>query len=94
VLLDDRPLGALNELEWARGRVYANVWHSEYIFAIDPATGRVVQVVDCADCIRQAGVMDAENVLNGIAYDVTKNTFYITGKNWPVLFEVSIPEGK
>jgi len=85
------PLTRLNELEYARGKVYANVWYSNYIFEIDPHTGVVRRSIDCSDLAAQAGMLTGENVLNGIAYDESAGRFYITGKNWPLIFEVSIP---
>ncbi len=86
-----RPLRRLNELEFARNKVYANVWYSDYIFEIDPFSGRVDRMVDCRKAASRIMNRGEEQVLNGIAYNPETETFYITGKNWPFLFEVRIP---
>lgn len=79
----------LNELEWVKGEVWANVWHTNRIARIDPQTGRVKGWVDLT------GVMgplpDPEAVLNGIAYDAEHDRLFVTGKLWPTLFEISVP---
>jgi glutamine cyclotransferase len=93
VTLNGKPLTKLNELEYARGMVYANVWYSSYVFEIDANTGRVRRIVDCSELVAEAGSLDEEDVLNGIAYDQERDTFYLTGKNWPMVFEVQIPAG-
>ena len=87
----DNPLRKLNELEWDRGAVYANVWYSDYIFRIDPRSGKVTQVIDCSAMSARASGGRNENVLNGIAYDPDTDRFYLTGKDWPALYEVEIP---
>jgi glutamine cyclotransferase len=86
-----KPLASLNELEYARGMVYANVWYSNYIFEIDPSSGAVTRSVDCTALAQQAGEIDSEKVLNGIAWDEERDRFYCTGKKWPLVFEVTIP---
>lgn len=79
----------LNELEWVKGEVWANVWHTNRIARIDPQTGKVKGWVD------MTGVMapqpDPEAVLNGIAYDAEHDRLFVTGKLWPTLFEISVP---
>jgi glutamine cyclotransferase len=92
VTCNGNPLANLNELEYARGRIYANVWFNDFIFEIDPRTGRVLRMVDCRALVHQAQVAASEDVLNGIAYNPGTGTFYLTGKNWRVMFEVRIPE--
>lgn len=87
VTMDGRPLAQLNELECVDGHVYANVWQTDDIVRIDPASGRVTQRVSAANLlspIERQGV----DVLNGIAYDPADRTFLITGKYWPKLFRV------
>src|SRR5262249_49768482 len=79
-----QPVGQLNELEYAQGRLYANVWHSDRIAVIDPATGNVDAWVDFAP-LRQGFAHPAswdenEDVLNGIAFDPANGHFYVTGK--------------
>lgn len=87
VTRDGLPQGRLNELEWAQGALWANVWQSDVIERIDPKSGAVTAEVDAA------GLLSAEerrqtDVLNGIAYDPARRVFFITGKLWPKLFEV------
>lgn len=84
-----RPVDQLNELEWVRGEIWANVWHTPHIVRIDPATGRVKGRLDLAALIPSAG--DPESVANGIAYDEAGNRLLVTGKLWPRLYEISIP---
>ena len=80
------PIDQLNELECVDGQVYANVWQTDTIVRIDPASGKVTAVINAAGLLgADAGAVD---VLNGIAYDPTTKTFLITGKLWPTLFEV------
>jgi glutamine cyclotransferase len=92
-----RPVTQLNELEYARGRLYANVWHADRIAVIDPATGSVESWLDLAALRRgftkPKGWNDAEHVLNGIAFDPVSGHFFVTGKCWPVLFEIRVLEG-
>lgn len=90
VVTGGHPLTSLNELEYARGLIYANVWYSSSIFAISPATGAVVSRIDCDTLVNLANTGSDDEVLNGIAYDPQKNTFYLTGKKWRYIFEVSI----
>jgi glutamine cyclotransferase len=83
-----KPLTKLNELEFAREKIYANVWYNDFVYAIDIASGEVTAAYDCRELIRKAGVTNPDQVLNGIAYDPSTDHFYLTGKNWPVMFEV------
>ncbi|MBI1780351.1 MAG: glutaminyl-peptide cyclotransferase [Sphingobacteriales bacterium] len=83
-------LSNVNELEWIDGYIYSNVWQTNYILKIDPATGNVVGKTDLTQQIQVAlpNFDWQTNVLNGIAYDAATKKIYITGKNWPKLFEV------
>jgi glutamine cyclotransferase len=90
VRLGGRPLKNLNELEFVNGRVYANVWYSDYIFEIDPAAGTVARIIDCAEIVGREAAGSADNVLNGIAYDPGPGLFYLTGKNWRKMFLVDL----
>jgi glutamine cyclotransferase len=84
-----RPEAYLNELEWADGALYANVWQSDEVVRIDPSSGAVTAVFDAAhllDPAERAGV----DVLNGIAWNPRTRRFYLTGKLWPRLFEVEL----
>jgi len=88
VTLDGRPRDYLNELEWVEGKLYANVWQSDDILRIDPASGRVEAVIDAAGLLTPEERASTD-VLNGIAYDPARKVFLITGKLWPKLFEVT-----
>ena len=79
----------LNELEWAEGALYANVWMSDEILRIDPADGRVTAVWNAAGLLAPEESARAE-VLNGIAWNSASGRFYLTGKLWPRLFEVEL----
>ncbi len=87
-----KPLSKLNELEYARGMVFANVWYSDMIFGIDPNTGEVEKVINCTFLVRRAGVSDPKHVLNGIAYEPSSGHLFVTGKNWPTVFVIDVPE--
>ena len=87
VKLRDRPLFQLNELACVGGLVYANVYQEQYLVAIDPETGQVTRQIDASGLLTTAEARNAD-VLNGIAFDPGSETFYITGKLWPKMFEV------
>lgn len=87
VTQDGQPLAMLNELECVQGLVYANVWLTDTIVEIDPTTGEVIAVIDASGLLTEAEAQSAD-VLNGIAYRPETETFLITGKLWPVIFEV------
>jgi glutamine cyclotransferase len=90
VNLDGAPLDRLNELEYIRGEIYANIWYKDLIARIDPASGEVVGVIDCGSLRDGEGAPAPNDVLNGIAYDARGDRLYITGKNWPWIYEVSL----
>jgi glutaminyl-peptide cyclotransferase len=91
VRLRGQPLQMLNELECVDGVVYANVWQEDFLVRIDPNSGRVTDYIDATGLLRGDDRIGSE-VLNGIAYDPTAETFYITGKWWPKMFEVRFIE--
>jgi glutamine cyclotransferase len=84
-----RPEAYLNELEWADGALYANVWQSDEIVRIDPADGRVTAVFDAGGLLPPEERAGAD-VLNGIAWNPVSRRFYLTGKRWPKLYEVEL----
>jgi glutaminyl-peptide cyclotransferase len=84
------PVHYLNELEWADGSIWANVWMSDEIVRIDPASGRVTATYDAGGLLAAEERARAE-VLNGIAWNPERRVFYLTGKRWPRLFEVEMP---
>lgn len=84
----------INELEFINGAVYANVWQTNEILKIDPATGNVIGKLDMSN-LKQSypelvGGSDSEKVLNGIAWDSSGNRLFVTGKNWSKLFELKL----
>ncbi len=92
VTYNGKPLSQINELETVLGKIYANVWFSDMIFEIDPTSGQVTRVVDCRQLVENAGISDPQSVLNGIAWRKETQTFFITGKRWPVMYEIKIPK--
>jgi glutamine cyclotransferase len=87
---EGKPVVALNELEYVKGAVYANVWYNTNIYVVRPATGSVIRVIDCSPLVAQNGSQNNQDVLNGIAYNEQTGTFYLTGKNWRYIFEVKL----
>ncbi len=88
VTLDGKELPSLNELECVDDRVYANVWMTDLIVQIDPVTGRVVALADFSN-FGLPRPDDPNAVLNGIAWDPETETFLVTGKDWPTIYEIS-----
>lgn len=92
----NRPVSALNELEFARGYLYANVWHSDRVAVIDAASGTVEAWLDLSALkqgfVKPPGWKADEHVLNGIAFDPGSGHFFVTGKCWPVLFELRVKD--
>jgi glutamine cyclotransferase len=84
---NETPVVNINELEYIDGFVYANQWHYNYILKINPADGKVVAKADLSDLSAKNKKSD-EDVLNGIAYNPTTKKIYVTGKNWPAIYEV------
>jgi len=85
----------LNELEFVQGEIYANVWHTDRIARISPATGEVTGWIDLKNLLKPGEIsavppLANEAVLNGIAYDATKDRLFVTGKLWPRLFEIKL----
>jgi glutaminyl-peptide cyclotransferase len=88
VRLNGAAVDNLNELECVGSLVYMNQWKTDNIFRVDKATGNVLTTID-GSMLLTADEKQNADVLNGIAYDAAKRRFYLTGKNWPKLFEVS-----
>ena len=87
------PLKQINELEWVRGEIFANVWMTDRIARIDPATGVVRGWIDLAGLLgapHGEGRFGEPDVLNGIAYDPKGDRLFVTGKNWPWLYEIKL----
>lgn len=89
----DAPVTRLNELEYVDGQIWANVWQTDLIARIDPATGEVVGWIDLTGILPDAERPESPDaVLNGIAYDAESGRLFVTGKLWPALFEIEIVE--
>jgi glutaminyl-peptide cyclotransferase len=82
------PVSRLNELEWIKGQIWANVWQTPQIARIDPRTGAVSSWIDLSSILPSGSTMDSVDVANGIAYDSAADRIFVTGKRWPVLFEI------
>ena len=86
-----KPVTLLNELEWVKGEIFANVWHTDKIARIDPGTGQVkgwIQLDGLLSADDRAGAQ--RDVLNGIAYDAATDRLFVTGKLWPRLYEIKL----
>jgi len=83
-------INRLNELEYVRGEIYANVWQSDRIARISPLTGRVVGWIDLRELLPTKWLSRPIDVLNGIAYDSKNRRLFVTGKLWPKLFEIEV----
>ena len=90
VTLGGIPVSRLNELEWVRGEIYANVWQTDTVVIIDPASGRVTGNIDLRGLLAPQLRDRNTDVLNGVAYDAAQDRLFVTGKNWPQLFEVKL----
>jgi len=85
------PVRNLNELEYVKGELLANVWQTTRIARINLATGEVTAWIELAGLLKEAGVPgQRDDVLNGIAYDAAKDRLFVTGKLWPKLFEIKL----
>ena len=85
-----QTIGQLNELEFIKGEIYANIWHSDRIARIAPKDGRVLSWIDLSGLLPADQKIDAESVLNGIAYDPQHDRLFVTGKQWPFIFEIKL----
>jgi glutamine cyclotransferase len=90
-----KVIDRLNELEYIKGDIYANVWHSDRIARISPKDGHVIAWIDLTGLLPDNQKINAESVLNGIAYDPKNDRIFVTGKQWPSVFEIKvIPQSK
>jgi glutaminyl-peptide cyclotransferase len=88
---EGRAVDDLNELEWVKGEIYADIWQTNLIARIDPASGHVVGWIDLAGLLPRSDVTPGKtDVLNGIAYDAARDRLFVTGKNWPKLFQITL----
>ena len=84
------PVTRLNELEYIKGDIYANIWQTDRIAMISPETGNVTGWIDLEGLLSQEESSEGVNVLNGIAYDTVNDRLFVTGKLWPKLFEIEL----
>ncbi|MBN1182715.1 MAG: glutaminyl-peptide cyclotransferase [Bacteroidales bacterium] len=84
------PVTSLNELEYIDGKIYANIYGETQIVVINPNNGKIESYLECKDLVPEKLKKDHIKVLNGIAYNPETNNLYLTGKNWPVLYEIKI----
>ena len=87
---EERPVRWLNELEYIDGKIWANVYTTDEIVIINPRNGRVEGVIDCRGLLPKGLYAPDTDVLNGIAYNAKTGKIYLTGKNWPRLYEVRL----
>lgn len=85
---NEGPVTQLNELEYVDGLIYANIYCTDNIVAIDPQNGKVMKTIDMRNLLDKSKLQQRADVLNGIAYQKTTGNWYVTGKLWPTLFQV------
>ena len=91
VTLEGNPVTNVNELEWVKGEIYANKWQTHWILRIDPNNGHVVGLINLTGLLSPSDIVPGQtDVLNGIAYDAQHDRLFVTGKNWPKLFEIRL----
>lgn len=86
----EKQIENLNELEWVRGELYANIWQTNRIVRINPADGTVIGWIDLSGLLTQDELESGADVLNGIAYDSAGDRLFVTGKLWPKLFQIRL----
>ena len=97
---DAGDVSKLNELEWVNGQLWANVWETQSIVRIDPASGRVLGWVNLDGLLTESDRRlylppgATVDVLNGIAFDSATNRLVVTGKNWPLLYEIRVDSAR
>ena len=94
VLENSQPLNNLNELEYINGEIFANVWQTNRIVRIDPATGNLRSWIDMSGLLTAEDRQQPVDVLNGIAFDPATGRIFVTGKLWPKLFEIKVIENR
>jgi glutamine cyclotransferase len=86
----EKAITNLNELEYVDGKIYANIYKTDFIVVIEPETGRVLSQIDLKGLLNPEDVHDRIDVLNGIAYDAQNKRLFVTGKRWPKLYEIQL----
>lgn len=85
---ENGPVNMLNELEYIKGRIFANVWRTDNIAIIDPGDGSVTGWIDLSGLLDAGYYNNSPDILNGITYDAERDRMFVTGKLWPLLFEI------
>jgi glutamine cyclotransferase len=85
-----KKIDELNELEYVKGEIFANIWQDDRIVRIDPSSGAVLGWIDLTGLLSATDRTPQTNVLNGIAYDAAADRLFVTGKLWPKLFEIKL----
>ena len=85
-----KTINRLNELEYIKGEIYANIWHEDRIARISPQDGHVIGWIDLSGLLPASQKINGESVLNGIACDAQHDRIFVTGKQWPTIFEIKI----
>jgi glutaminyl-peptide cyclotransferase len=91
VTYQGRPLEQLNELEYVDGEILANIWQTNMIARIDPASGKVIGWIDVTGLTAQINPTNPDDVPNGIAWDARGRRLFVTGKDWPLIFQIELP---
>jgi glutamine cyclotransferase len=86
----DEPVANLNELEYVKGEIFANIWREDRVARVSPETGEVLGWIDFGPLRNELSPMQRVDVLNGMAYDPENDRLYVTGKLWPKLFEIEL----
>ena len=89
---NEKKADQLNELEYINGEIWANMWMTDLIARIDPVSGKVIAYIDLKGILKDPDTSTGTDVLNGIAWDKAGNRIFVTGKNWPKLFEIKLTE--
>ncbi|OOY34694.1 hypothetical protein BOW16_08665 [Solemya velum gill symbiont] len=90
VTQEGTPVNRLNELEWIEGKIFANIWLTDRAVIIDPQSGEVTATIDLSPLRRVLDKREKVNVINGFAWDADSERLFVTGKNWPLVFEVRL----
>ena len=90
VTMRGQVVNFINELEWIDGKIWANVYTTDYIVIIDPKTGVVEGLIDFKGLLKAEDTFDDTDVLNGIAYDAEQKRIFVTGKRWNKIYEIEI----
>lgn len=92
VTLRGKNVSKLNEIEWVCGEVWSNVWMTKHIYRIDPTTGKVKAIIDASNLPLKEDAKPENDVLNGIAFDKETGRLWLTGKKWPVVYQVKVSD--